>query len=93
LNFLFDVTLGRPDVMAKMQSVRVPHKLPVVLSKEDVARLLGATGNLKHQTALSLAYGTGLRVFCFSPLGAPRYLALTARINSLRVAMLICLVM
>lgn len=62
LNFLFDVTLGRADVMAKMQSVRVPHKLPVVLSKEEVARLLGATGNLKHQTALSLAYGTGLRV-------------------------------
>jgi integrase/recombinase XerD len=26
-----------------------------------VARLIAATGNLKHQTALSLAYGTGLR--------------------------------
>jgi site-specific recombinase XerD len=48
--------------MAKMQSVRVPHKLPVVLSKEEVARLLGAVGHIKHQTALSLAYGTGLRV-------------------------------
>jgi site-specific recombinase XerD len=45
-----------------MQSVRVPHKLPVVLSKEEVGRLLGAVGHIKHQTALSLAYGTGLRV-------------------------------
>ena len=62
LNFLFDVTLRRPEVMARMQSVRVPFKLPVVLSKEEVARLLAATANIKHQTALSVAYGTGLRV-------------------------------
>ena len=41
LNFLFDVTLGRPEVMAKMQSVRVPLKLPVVLSRQEVTRLLG----------------------------------------------------
>lgn len=62
LNFLFTVTLGRPDLMARMQSVRVPLKLPVVLSKDEVARLIGATNNLKHQVALSVAYGTGLRV-------------------------------
>jgi site-specific recombinase XerD len=62
LNFLFTVTLGRPEIMARMQSVRVPFKLPVVLSKDEVARLIGATRNLKHQVALSLAYGTGLRV-------------------------------
>ncbi len=49
LNFLFDVTLGRPEVMAKMQSVRVPHKLPVVLSKEEVARLIAAAG--QHQAS------------------------------------------
>jgi integrase/recombinase XerD len=47
--------------LAKMQSVRVPHKLPVVLNKQEVARLIACAGNLKHQTALSLAYGTGLR--------------------------------
>jgi site-specific recombinase XerD len=62
LNFFFSITLGREEVMAKMQSVRVPHRLPVVLSKEEVARLLAAVGHIKHQTALSLAYGTGLRV-------------------------------
>ena len=62
LNFLFDITLGRPELMAKMQSVRVPRKLPVVLSKEEMARLLGAVGHIKHQTALSVAYGAGLRV-------------------------------
>lgn len=61
LKFLFDVTLGHGDVLAKMQSVRVPHKIPVVLNKQEVARLIACAGNLKHQTALSLAYGTGLR--------------------------------
>jgi integrase/recombinase XerD len=62
LTFFFDVTLGRKDLMSKMQSVRVPQRLPVVLSREEVSRLLGAVGHIKHQTALSLAYGTGLRV-------------------------------
>jgi site-specific recombinase XerD len=47
--------------MAKMQPVHLPRKLPVVLSPQEVSRLIVATGNLKHQTALSLAYGTGLR--------------------------------
>ena len=61
LKFLFDVTLGRSDVLAKMQSVRVPHKIPVVLNKQEVARLIACAGNIKHQTALSVAYGTGLR--------------------------------
>src|SRR6266567_4194861 len=61
LKFLFDVTLGHSDVLAKMQSVRVPRTLPVVLSKQEVARLIACAGNLKHQTALSVAYGAGLR--------------------------------
>ena len=62
LKFLFDVTLGRGEVMAGMSPVRVPQKLPVVLSREEVARLIAAASNLKYQTALSIAYGTGLRV-------------------------------
>jgi site-specific recombinase XerD len=61
LKFLFDVTLGHGDVLAKMQSIRVPRKIPVVLNKQEVARLIACAGNLKHQTALALAYGTGLR--------------------------------
>ncbi len=42
--------------------MHVPHKIPVVLSRDEVARLIGAAGNLKNQTALSIAYGAGLRV-------------------------------
>ncbi len=39
-----------------------PRNLPVVLSQDEVARLLNATTCLKHQAALSVAYGAGLRV-------------------------------
>jgi site-specific recombinase XerD len=61
LKFFFDVTLDRAALMAKMQPVHVPRTLPVVLSREEVARLIVAAPNLKYQTALSIAYGTGLR--------------------------------
>jgi integrase/recombinase XerD len=62
LKFFFDVTLDRGELMARMSPVRVPQKLPVVLSRDEVARLIAAASNLKYQTALSIAYGTGLRV-------------------------------
>jgi integrase/recombinase XerD len=42
LKFFFDVTLGQPELMAKMQHVRVPRKLPVILSPEEVGRLIAA---------------------------------------------------
>ncbi len=62
LKFFFDVTLGRSELMARMQTVREPQRLPVVLSREEVARLIAAAPNPKSQTALSVAYATGLRV-------------------------------
>jgi site-specific recombinase XerD len=62
LKFFFTITLGRPELVAKMQPVHLPRKLPVILSPEEVKRLIAAAGNLKHQTALALAYATGLRV-------------------------------
>ncbi len=61
LKFFFQVTLDRPELMVRMQPVRVPRILPVVLSPDEVRRLIEAAGNLKHQTALSVAYGAGLR--------------------------------
>jgi integrase/recombinase XerD len=61
LKFFFDVTLGRVELMAKMQPVSVPRTLPVVLSREEVSRLIAAAWNPKHQTALVVAYGAVLR--------------------------------
>jgi site-specific recombinase XerD len=62
LRFFFTHTLDRPDLARKLVRVRHPRKLPVVLSRDEVARLLNATTCIKHQAALSVAYGAGLRV-------------------------------
>jgi len=62
LRFFFKVTLGRPDLVERATFVRAPRKLPVVLSPEEVARLLDAAPSLKYKAALSVAYGAGLRV-------------------------------
>jgi integrase/recombinase XerD len=62
LRFFFTHTLDRPDLARKLVRLAHPRKLPVVLSRDEVARLLNATTCLKHQAALSVAYGAGLRV-------------------------------
>ena len=47
LRFFFDITLNRPELMAKVRSVRVPQRLPVVLSREEATRLIiEATRNI-----------------------------------------------
>jgi integrase/recombinase XerD len=62
LRFLFTQTLDRPDLARKLVRTRHERKIPAVLSMEEVKRLLNATTCLKHQAALSVAYGAGLRV-------------------------------
>ena len=62
LRFFFTQTLDRPDLARRLVRVSHPRKLPVVLSRDEVTRLLNATTCLKHQAALSVAYGAGLRV-------------------------------
>ena len=61
LRFFFTVTLKRPEIVEHMTFVHEPRKLPVVLSPEEVARLLEAAPGLKYKAALSVAYGAGLR--------------------------------
>ncbi|MDP3496840.1 MAG: integrase, partial [Candidatus Nitrotoga sp.] len=55
LKFFFNSTLDQPELMRHMHPVREPRKIPIVLSQEEVARLIGCAGNLKNQTALSVA--------------------------------------
>jgi site-specific recombinase XerD len=61
LRFLFEVTLDRPEALKKMSPLKVPQKLPMVLSTDEVKRLLEAAPGLKARSALSVAYGAGLR--------------------------------
>ena len=62
LRFFFTVTLERPDLVRPLRIVNEPRKAPVVLSQEEVARLLEAAPGVKYKAALSVAYGAGLRV-------------------------------
>jgi integrase/recombinase XerD len=62
LRFFFTVTLERPELVRPLRIVTEPRKAPVVLSPEEVARLLEAAPGVKYKAALSVAYGAGLRV-------------------------------
>src|ERR1700688_2596530 len=62
LRFFFTVTLERPNLVRHLTTVNKPRKAPVVLSQEEVARLLEAAPGLKVKAALGVAYGAGLRV-------------------------------
>src|SRR5277367_191460 len=89
LRFFFTVTLERPDLVRPLTIVNKPRKAPVVLSEEEVARLLEAAPNLKYKAALSVAYGastagnpsvsTAARILtiCRSPSSDPVSLRLT----------------
>jgi site-specific recombinase XerD len=61
LRFFFRVTLKRHAILEHTTFIHEPRKLPVVLSPEEVARLLNAAPGLKYKAALSVAYGAGLR--------------------------------
>jgi integrase/recombinase XerD len=61
LRFFFKITLKRSDLAEEVVSAREPRRLPVVLSSEEVGRLLASAPNIKHKAALSLTYATGLR--------------------------------
>lgn len=45
----------------KIERPRREHKLPNVLSKEEVKKILDAPANIKHKAMLSLIYACGLR--------------------------------
>jgi site-specific recombinase XerD len=61
LKFFFGTTLDRPEAMRKMRHIYEPRRLPEILSAAEVTRLLEATGSVKYQAALGIAYGAGLR--------------------------------
>jgi site-specific recombinase XerD len=61
LRFLFRVTLRRLDLAEEVYHIREPQKLPLVMSIDEMKRLLAVAGSLKTRVLLSLGYGCGLR--------------------------------
>jgi len=61
LRFLFRVTLRRLDLAAEIYHIREPQKIPLVMSPDEMKRLLAVARRLKVRVLLGLGYGCGLR--------------------------------
>ena len=63
LSFFFATTCPRPEMKRHMRYQRAAKKIPVVLSAEEVARILETAPGpgLRYRAAFSVAYGGGLR--------------------------------
>ena len=62
LRFFYRVTLPRDFAVDHIPFAKRKKPLPIVLSVEEVRRLLAAVTNVKHRAILSLIYATGLRL-------------------------------
>src|SRR6185503_14281770 len=62
LEFFYRVTLKRRETEFCLPRPKMPAKLPQILSREEVARLIEQTTNLKHRTILMTTYAAGLRL-------------------------------
>jgi integrase/recombinase XerD len=61
LRFFFGVALDRPEMERHLTFVREPRKIPVILSQQEISRLLEAAPGPKYKAAMSAAYSAGLR--------------------------------
>jgi integrase/recombinase XerD len=61
LRFLFVKTLRRPYVQVDLPRPKTEKRLPTVLSREEVGRLIDSASNLLHYAILMTLYATGLR--------------------------------
>jgi integrase/recombinase XerD len=62
LRFFYAHVLGRDHFVPHIPFARKPQKLPVILSPEEVRRLLAVVAHPRQQLMLRLAYGCGLRL-------------------------------
>jgi site-specific recombinase XerD len=62
LRFFYEVTLGRTRTAFSIPLPKGAKRLPQILSREEVARVLDGTENLKHRVLLMTTYAAGLRV-------------------------------
>jgi integrase/recombinase XerD len=62
LRFFFAVTLGRPDVIAKLPYGKKPKGLPTVLAPDEILRLFAAAGTGRDRLLLQTTYACGLRI-------------------------------
>jgi len=62
LKFFYRTTLGRPEVVANIPNPKLPKRMPVVLSEEEVLAIFEAIRYIKHKAMIATTYGAGLRI-------------------------------
>ena len=61
MRFLFRITLRRRDLADEIYHIKEPQKVPLVMSQDEIKRLLAMARSLHIRVMLSLGYGCGLR--------------------------------
>ncbi len=61
IKFYYEKILGGEKQYYELHRPKKEHKLPKVLSKNEVKRIFDVTNNLKHKCILMLIYSAGLR--------------------------------
>lgn len=62
LKFFYEITVRRPQASLAVPPMRQAQKLPQILSRPEVERIVGATRTLRERVLLMATYGGGLRV-------------------------------
>ena len=61
IKFYYEKVLGRDKQYYDIHRPKKEQKLPKVLGKEEIKKILNCTENIKHKAILSLLYSAGLR--------------------------------
>ena len=61
IKFYYEMVLGMPNRFYSIERPRKESKLPKVLAKEEIIKMISQTKNLKHRCIISLLYSSGLR--------------------------------
>ena len=61
LRYLFKIE-GLENINVELPSIESDHKLPVVLSQQEVKSMIATCSLLKHRLMIAIMYGCGLRI-------------------------------
>lgn len=61
LRFFFNLTLKRRYPPSDFRYPKTPQRLPIILSQEEIQRMIDAATSLLHRTLLMTLYSTGMR--------------------------------
>lgn len=61
IKFYYEVVMGMPNRFYSIERPRKRQRLPKVLAKEYILRMIDRTKNIKHKCIIGLLYSSGLR--------------------------------